>query len=411
LKGSSKRFWLAFLSSAFIALTGCSGTTEAPKEAIRVLGEAYIGPYSAVIRKDISPAAPETAKLKHGDKVEIVDRRRRFFRIRTASGALGWIDSRQLMNQAQMDALKLLAIQYAKTPRIGQVFVYEPLNLHNEPNRQAPSFTQIPENARADVLLYRLAPRVPFATPKLIEDPKPVVRASRKRSKKYEKNEEKVPPPPPPAAPEPPEDWLDLSNTPKGGDGPEPPKAPEQPPVRQDDWTLVRLSDGKVGWALSSMLIMAIPDDVAQYSEGHRIMGYWPLGEVTDENGVKKNHWLWVTQSQRGAPFDFDGFRIFMYTTKRHRYEQAYREKKLQGYFPVEVTRPGRQKDYLAEFKIVTQNEEGRKIQRTFAFLGYRVTKLDEQLWVPPKGQPAALPKEPEAPAAEKPWYKRLFGS
>jgi len=236
LKGSSKRFWLAFLSSAFVALTGCSSTTEAPKETVRLLGEAYIGPYSAAIRKDISPAAPETAKLKHGDKVEIVDRRRRFFRIRTAGGALGWIDSRQLMNQAQMDALKLLAIQYGKTPRIGQAFVYEPLNLHNEANRQAPSFTQIPENARADVLLYRLAPRVPFATPKLIEDPKPVMRASRKRSKKYEKNEEKLPPPPPPAAPEPPEDWLDLSNTPRGGDGPEP-KTPEQPPVRRDDRT------------------------------------------------------------------------------------------------------------------------------------------------------------------------------
>lgn len=410
MKDGSKRFWLACLSAAFFALTGCGGS-EAPKENIRVLGEAYIGPYSAVIRKDISPAAPESAKLKHGDKVEIVDRRRRFLRVRTSAGALGWIDSRQLMNEEQMQALRMLALQYAKTPRVGQASVYEPLNLHNEPNRQAPSFAQISEKERADVLLYRLAPRVPFSPPKLIEEPKPVVRAARKKSKKYEKREDTVPPPPPPAAPEPPEDWLDLSNVPKGGDGPEPKGGSEQPPVRRDDWTLVRLSDGKVGWALSSMLVMAIPDDVAQYSEGHRIMGYWPLGEVTDENGAKKNHWLWVTQSEKGAPFDFDGFRIFMYTTKRHRYEQAYREKKLKGYFPVDVTRPGRQKDYLAEFKIVTENDEGQKIQRTFAFLGYRVTKLDEQLWVPQKEKPVEAPKAEEAPIEKKPWYKRLLGS
>ena len=40
-----------------------------------------------------------------------------------------------------------------------------------------------------------------------------------------------------------------------------------------DDWNLVRTLDGKVGWVLTRPLSMAIPDEVAQYAEGHRITG------------------------------------------------------------------------------------------------------------------------------------------
>jgi len=158
-------------------------------------------------------------------------------------------------------------------------------------------------------------------------------------------------------------------------DEPDEPK----PPVRMDDWTLVRLEDGKVGWALSSMLVMAIPDEVAQYSEGHRIMGYWPVGEVHDGE-VSHKHWLWITRADRNSPFVFDGFRVFMYSVKRRRYEQAYREKKVQGFLPVEVIRPGSKKDYLSEFTIVSENDEGQKIRRRFAFLGYMVQKLSEEV-------------------------------
>lgn len=398
-----------FLSSilgTILLIASCGGKKEPPKEQVRVLGQAFIGPYEAVIRKEISPAAAEAAKLKHGDKVNLVERRRRFIRVQTAAGALGWIDSRQLLTQAQMDELAQLAAKNERSPRIGEATVYEPLNLHTEANRQSPSFAQIPASGRVDVIRYELAPRVPYKAPPLIAEPKPIPRPVRKKKEK----EPKVEPPPRPAAPEPPDDWLELSTTPKGGDGPTPPI--DQPVVRRDDWTLVRMADGKTGWALSSMVVMAIPDDVAQYSEGHRIMGYWPLAEVDDEGG-RKTHWLWVTQSERGVPFDFDGFRIFMYSTKRHRYEQAYREKKLRGFFPVEVARPGSKKDHLAEFTIVTENDEGQKIERRFAFLGYRVLKLDERPWEPVKesGAPAVVEAGKAAPKNETgiPWYRRIF--
>lgn len=352
-----------------LLLAGCASQPPGPK--IRVIGEGFIGPYEIGIRSEISPRSPEVAKLKHGEKVEIVERRRSFLRIRREDGSLGWLSARNLMSDDQVAAIAKLAADNRKTARLGQATVYDALNIHNEPNRQSPSFAQIPERGLVDVLSYKLSPRTGYQAPNLIEDTRKT-RAPRRKSRGNQTD--KLPPPPGPASPSPPEDWEELSKTGK----PEPkPEAPKQP-VRMDDWTLVRTADGRVGWALSSMLIMAIPDEVAQYSEGHRIMGYWPVGEVRDGD-VNHVHWLWVTRSDRNWPYDFDGFRIFMYSVKRKRYEQAYREKKVRGSLPVEVVRPGRTKDYLSEFTVLSEDDEGQLTRRRFAFLGYRVQLLDKE--------------------------------
>ncbi len=370
----------------------------------------------APVRQDLSPRSPEVAQIAHGERVELLERRRRFFRIRTAKGVMGWMDSRQLMNAAQLEAIARQSASHRNTPAVAQATVYEPLNVHSDPNRQAPSFTQIPERGIVDVLLYQLAPRVPYKFPPLIEERKPEPRPSRKKGKKVEKANE-VPPPPPPDAPEPPEDWIEISKTERNE--PLPADAP-----KMDDWTLVRVADGRTGWVLSGMLVMAIPDEVAQYSEGHRIMGYWPLGEVVVD-GVKHNHWLWVTQSQKNVPFAFDGFRIFMYAARRKRYEQAYREKNIEGQFPVDVVRPGRKKEYLAEFSIVSRRDPSPKAirgstpesagptRRTFAFLGYQVLKLDEQPYTPAPvsvDRPSAATVTPETPPAKsESWRDRIL--
>src|SRR5690606_3167417 len=126
-------------------------------------------------------------------------------------------------------------------------------NIHNEPNRQPPSFTQIPERGVVDVLGYLSAPRVPYQAPSVMPEKKPIQRVSRKKKKKgEEKKKEIVSELPPPAPPALPDNWQKLSQT--RTKRPEP--TPDQPPVAIDNWTLVRMPSGQVGWALSSMLLM-----------------------------------------------------------------------------------------------------------------------------------------------------------
>jgi hypothetical protein len=62
------------------------------------------------------------------------------------------LDGRQLLTAGQIAELDQLARKHAGSPKIGQATVYEPLNIHNEPNRQAPGFAQIPEKASSTSL-------------------------------------------------------------------------------------------------------------------------------------------------------------------------------------------------------------------------------------------------------------------
>jgi hypothetical protein len=135
-----------------------------------------------------------------------------------------------------------------------------------------------------------------------------------------------------------------------------------------DDWSLVRTSDGKVGWVLTRPLSMAIPDDVAQYAEGHRITSYFPLGQVND-NGTVKNNWLWTTIVKGGQPYEFDSFRVFVWSLRHHRYETAYIERNVVGHYPVQVINTGA----TPSFSVIVEGQDDRLYRKTYAFDSYRI--------------------------------------
>jgi hypothetical protein len=306
--------------SLLAILWACGGDRDEPS----AMAVAYAAPATLELREDIAPTSAVIAKLKHGDPVEIVGLRRRFMKVRTATGAVGWTHQRRLLNENEMAGLRHLEEQGKKLPPQGVATVLGALNVHTLPARMAPTFYQIQEGEKMVVLARKLAPRETLQRESLIP-PRPKAAPARK------KKVSKYPPPPLPPPPTPPENWLELSQAP--ADVPE----EEQPKiVAMEEWTLIRTSSGYTGWVLSNAVYMAIPDQVAQYAEGKRITSYFSLGEVKD-GGEVKHHWLWTTSSNSSQPYDFDAFRVFIWNGRRHRYETAYIDRNAKGYFPVQV--------------------------------------------------------------------------
>jgi hypothetical protein len=374
----------------------CSRGPDAP----RAIGEAYAGPVTLKIRSDIPLQSSSVATVRHGERLEILQRRRRFMRVRTPSGAIGWTDERQLLASQDMADLKALAAIAAKLPSQGKASTFGDLNVHTLPARQAPSFIQIKENEKVDVLMHITAPRAGVPSRPIL----PPVPKKQKAAAKKPAKPPKYPPPPMPEPPPPPANWLELSKTNRDDSTLEPPEEVEPPkPVPQDDWALVRNAAGQTGWALTRRLYMAIPDEVAQYAEGHRIVAYFSLGQVQDGD-TKKSTWLWATLSDTSQPFDFDSFRIFIWSLKRHRYETAYIERKLEGYLPILV----HEVDYGAQgsaasrypgFSVCLERAEGRR-RRDFALLGNIVRLAGDQPCEPPPQVPTA-PSSPQTAPAE----------
>jgi hypothetical protein len=346
------------IALAALALGACQGQWERNQES----EEAYIGPYALELLAELSPQAQVVAKLHHGDKVQVVGRRRRFVRVRTAAGAEGWTDGRMLLSPDQMSRMRRLSVHAGTLPSHGQATVFGTLNVHTAPHRQAPSFFQLREGEHVDVVAHRLVARGAYTPP--ADDRELFPQVSWRLSP----------------------DWT-------------------PPQQGADDWSLVRIPDGRAGWVLTRMLVMAIPDEVAQYAEGHRITSYFSLGAVRDGDQIK-SHWLWTTLAAPLKPYEFDSFRVFVWNARRHRYETAYIERNLVGYFPVELEPPALGgAGATRSFSVLVRDKDSRIYRKRYVLAGYRVRLIEKALWEAP-----AEPGEPliaeQAPAAAEPQGK-----
>ncbi len=401
-----RRFLLPLIAMLLL-LASCTQESSGPP----TIGEAFAGPSTLNIRKELTLKSPIVATVKHGDRLQLLQNRRRFVQVRTVQGAVGWIDSRQLLSPEQMQEIRKFSETTSTLPSQGAASVLETLNVHTEPTRTSPSFVQIPENASVQVIGHKASPRMAPAEPR----PAPVVHKAVRSTKKSRDKERQLrhsASPPMPAAPKPPANWLELSNH-----SIHPPPAPVEPapvPNRKgpvmEDWSLVRTRDNKVGWVLTRMLSMSIPDEVAQYAEGQRITSYFVLADIPDQDQVK-HAWVWTTMSHGGNSYEFDGLRVFNWSVKRHRYETVYRERNLKGFYPASAMKSSAEKGAGATFSIPVE-EDGQLVRKTYAFNGYRVNLLRREPYNPQAAIQIASGEQPGSPngsaAQSRPWYSRM---
>lgn len=362
-----------------VFLISCSNQPEkAP-----AIGDAYIGPATLNLRKDIDTRSASVGVVHHGDHVEIIGQRRLWYKVRTDKGLEGWTDDRQLLDSAQMVRLRNLAEETAGLPSQGKATTYDTLNVHTEPNRNSPSFVQVQEKETFDVITHRIVPRAAKQPKRHLIKPKPKATAMPKKqgSKKY--IDESVPLPPAPKAPAPPVDWIALS-TERNAQA-----DTDTPPEAQDDWTLIRTGNGQSGWVLTSRVYMLIPDSVAQYAEGHRITSYFSIGAV-DDHGEKHDIWLWTTTDALGEDYDFDSYRVFTWSEKHHRYETAYIQRRERGYLPV-IAKQG-------EFSVCVEDKTGARVRKDYTLIGnsvrpagVRPCEARAEADLAPEDQPIAL--------------------
>jgi SH3-like domain-containing protein len=385
-----------------VLLFACRGTPHASTS----LGEAFVGPSTLNLRSDIPTQSATVAVVRHGDRLDILQRRRSFLMVRAPNGAHGWTDERQLLAASDMAALKDLAKRAADMPSQGRAIADADLRVHIQPSAKSPSFLTVQANENVDVLTHITRPRTDLPRAPLVPPPP---KKQTVAPKKHSRKEPAIPPPPAPKPPPPPDNWLELSKpdlprevSPQGA-------GPEEP-VLSDDWSLVRAADGQSGWVLTRRLRMAIPDDVAQWAEGHRIVSYFSLGAVQD-GSEKKDIWLWTTL-QGQQPYDFDSLRVFVWNLRRHRYETQYIERNLKGYGPVllePVELPAAKGKAVegrhAGFSLCVEKKDGLRYRRAYALVNTSIRfAADRACEAPqPLESGATIPFEAAAPPAPAP--------
>jgi hypothetical protein len=359
----------------------------------------YVSAPQANLRDHVAAVYNRVGTVKNGDCVEVLERQKRFVRVRTAQKVEGWIELRALVPSEIYNQFQQLTQENRATPVEGHGVTRVELNMHVSPGRQTDTLYQLAENSKVEMLKRATSER---PTPEEIAATKAAGLAKlagepTKATPKKSTTHPSQAAPTPPSAPTPKAAPQDESKATPPATQPttQPAPAEEAKPKSMDDWWLVRDQQGHVGWVLAHMVDLDIPLDVAQYAEGQRIQAAFVLNTVQDEDkGAVPQYLVLLNENRDGIPYDFNQVRVFTWNLKRHRYETGYREHFIIGYFPAKVSTEsfGKEGD-MPVFTVRKQNDDGSISERKYRVIGNIVRQV-----LAPGEQPQRAAHSPDEP-------------
>lgn len=298
------------------------------RRAHRVLEVNYVSAPQAALRDQVATIYNRVGNVKNGERVEVLEREKRFSRVRTATGIEGWIEQRFLVDQQTYDSLQKLTQDNLSDPVQAPAVLRNDTNLHVTPGRETEHLYQLSAGAKISILKRATAEKQPGAGTQPV---KSTAKANAKTA------------------------------------GP-----------LLEDWWLVRDAQQRVGWVLARMVDLDVPLEIAQYAEGQRFVAFFVLDQVqdpgkegtdTDKDKDKKvpQYLCAMTEPHDGLPYDYDQVRVYTWNLKKHRYETAYREHGLAGVLPITVTSESFDKEgTLPVFILRVKDDSGNVTERKY---------------------------------------------
>src|SRR4051812_49250835 len=187
MKVSAHARWL--LALLLLAAAGCGKREEEAKE------QMYVAVPQVMLRDRVAAVYNKVGTVKNGEKLVVLDRQKRFVKVRTDHGEEGWVEQRYLAGANVFAAAQTLANKLKMLPSQGKATARNETNLHIQPGRDTDHLFLLTEGEKVDVLTRATAE-------------KPGTRVT--------------------------------------------PKDPSEkvPPAVAEDWRLVRDADGHTGWVL-----------------------------------------------------------------------------------------------------------------------------------------------------------------
>lgn len=314
-----------------LLVAGCSKSSGKPKEY------AYVSAPEASLRDQLATVYKKVGKVQNGDRVEVLEKYRRFVRVRNEANEIGWIEQRYLTSPEVYEQFQNLAAEHAGDPLQAPATTRYATNLHVTPDREGEHLYQLKEGSKVEVLARATSE-------------KPVPQGAQPKPAIAKKGKEKA----------------------------------ETPSKPMEDWWLVRVpppaggtTPARVGWVLARMVDLDVPVEIGQYAEGQRIVAFFVLNHVDDLNKQVPQYLVALNEPRDGTPFDYNQIRVFTWNLKRHRYETAYRERKLEGLLPIRVG----QQDFEKEGKLPiltlrVKDDAGNVDVRTYKLNGVMVRRV-----------------------------------
>jgi hypothetical protein len=318
----------------------------------------YVSARQQYLHDRVAAVSNRVGLVTNGEKLEVVERGKRFIKVKTPKGEIGWLEEHAIIDDKLFAQFDEQEKKHAQDPVVAHGQLRDDRYLHLQPGRETAHYLLIAANTKVQLLARGSVPKAPL--PGTAPAPKPATAK------------------PASVASRPVASGLVKPGSSPGVAAKAPSAAVPAPalatPVAMEDWWLVRDAAGHVGWLLSGQLDVDVPDEVGQYSESQRMVAAYPIAKVTDDgsgrlnprdkkpgkgakgsaakeadaaaesgtSAVSREITEFVTvlsPPKNGLPYDFDQVRVFTWSLNHHRYETGYRLRGIQGYLPVRIAR------------------------------------------------------------------------
>jgi hypothetical protein len=297
----------------------------------------YVSARQVFLRDRVAAVSNRVAMVTNGETLEVVERGKRFTKVRTPKGEVGWLEDHAIIDDKLYRQFQDLDTQHASDPVEATGVLRDDLYLHVLPGRDTPHFLVIAGNSKVQLLERGTVQKTGPGTPPVVKPKLPVAA---------------------------------MTTAPQGKSTNV--LAPAPNPVPMEDWWLVRDASGHTGWLLAGRMDVDVPDEIGGYAEGQRMVGAYPIARVMDSGAEHTRKWgknasargkeagegsatsasdaiaplpvehteyvTVLSPPKGGLPYDFDQVRVFTWSLNHHRYETGYRLHGIQGYMPVKLS-------------------------------------------------------------------------
>jgi hypothetical protein len=272
------------------------------------LGEAFVSGSSVTLYNSVAQVREPLALLHYGDRVDVLGRRNDAVKVRTAAGAVGWIDSSKLMEPALWQRSIKLLEQARAMPAQARGRTKVATNLRAEPGRTAPRLYQFGRGVPVEVVGRGVADWVQVTDEK---EPAAECEATKK------------------------EDWFLVRGLATRPPGETAARTAETSTTTQPGDSTIPIA----GWVVARFVDLDLPDPVREgtSSANVRPMAWFELNRASDPSGDKPQYLVAGARGAEGQPCDFTTLRVYTWNIKRSRYETAYIENNLCGQMPIRL--------------------------------------------------------------------------
>jgi hypothetical protein len=325
-----------------LCLVGVTAWLFRPKRESQ--GEAFVSEKVAPVLSGIAQVRQQVGVLHYGERVEVLSKRNEYMKVRTAAGAVGWVEAHQLMEPALWQRSIKLLDQVRNMPVQARGRTKVSTNLRVLPGRTEPRLYQFTRNVPVEIVGRGVA------------------------------------------------DWVQTTDEKDSGN--------DEQEAKKEDWFLVRgiasrppgESSARVsvtttttepgdqtvpiaGWVIARFVELDLPDPVREGASSANIrpVAWFELNRVLDPSGDKPQYLLAATRGTEGQPCDFTALRVYTWNARRERYETAFIENNLCGRLPV---RTGKGPKDEPEFRFHVM--DGSKEERVYRLMQTVVRRIHE---------------------------------